>query len=105
MRHKWLLAVCAVVVLLATACSSKGGISSAQGKVRANATRKSTATVYWKLYSAISAPAFSSFGTGAFTWCGDNGSTSVTYTVRATLDVKSDKRVTLESLTQLSAVP
>jgi hypothetical protein len=103
MRHKWFLAVCAAVVLLTTACSSKGGISSAQGKVRANATRKSTATVYWKLYNAIGAPAFDSDGTGHFTTCGNNGSSSTSYYVRSILGVKSDKRVTPESLTQAVA--
>jgi hypothetical protein len=102
MRHKWLLAACAAVILLATACSSNG-ISSAQGKERANATRKSTAAVYWKLYNAISAPVFRSGGTGSFAKCDSNGPTSITtYTVRATLGVDSGK-MTLESLTQLVA--
>jgi hypothetical protein len=103
MRHKWFLAACAAVVLLATACSSKGGISSAQGKERANAARKTTATVYWKLYNAISAPAYGTGGRGVFTRCGDNGSTSVSYGVRASLGATSDKGVTDESLTHAVA--
>jgi hypothetical protein len=103
MRNKWLLAACAAVVLLATACSSKGGISSAQGKERANAARKTTAGSYWKLYNSIGAPVSRNGGTGRFTQCGKNGSTSASYVVRAFLGAASDKEVTPESLTQEAA--
>jgi hypothetical protein len=103
MRQKWLLAVCAAVILLATACSSNGGISSAQGKERANANRKSTAAVYWRLYRSIRAPASISGGRGYFTKCGNNGSTSTSYYVRSIVGATSNKRVTPESLTQTMA--
>ena len=103
MRHKWLLAAFTAVILLATACSSKGGISSAQGKERANGVRKTTAEVYWKLYNSISAPASGNGGTGHFTPCGKNGSTSTRYVVRAILGATPDKGVTSESLMQAVA--
>lgn len=101
MRHKWPLAAVTAVVLLTAACG-KGGTSAAQGKEHATEARKTTAEVYWKLYHALSAPAFTSGASGTLTRCSDKGSKYARYVVR-TIVGGEGKGVTSASLTQTVA--
>lgn len=102
MRHKWLPAVCAAVVVLAAACSS-GGMSASKGKEHADQTREATAAVYWKVHGSLSAPVSDFDGAGHFAKCGRKGSTSVQYIVRSLVGAAADKKLTSESLMQTMA--